>query len=204
MRLGPTRRGAVLPLILAGALLLGSGVWIQAKAMLAQHLLQRAWGRTLADGEIHRPWPWADHWAVARIRSAQHAVDWIVLEGDSGHVLAFAPGHHPGSAMPGEGGVLVISGHRDTHFRFLQRVRVGDTIEVETARGRFAYEVDGAHVVDASKAQISTGQGDERLVLVTCYPFDSPIAGGSMRYVVTAAPAAAAIRVSDSGEHSRP
>ncbi|NIW85384.1 MAG: class GN sortase [Gammaproteobacteria bacterium] len=188
MRLGPLRRRAWLPLILAAGVLLGHGVWIQAKAVLAQHLLQRAWDRTLADGEIHRPWPWADHWPVARIRSARHGVDWIVLEGDSGHVLAFAPGHHPRSALPGEGDVLVISGHRDTHFRFLKRVRLGDTIEVETPEGRFAYEVDDFRVVSASKARIRTGETGELLMLVTCYPFDSPIAGARMRYVVTAAP----------------
>jgi len=28
--------------------------------------------------------------------------------------------------------------------------------------------------------------GDDRLTLVTCYPFDSPVPGGALRYVVVA------------------
>ncbi len=183
-RLGKRRAGLLLGL--AGLLLLGQGGWIQAKALLAQHLLAQAWERTLNGGGDHRPWPWADHWPVARIHSPIRGVDWIVLEGDSGHVLAFAPGHHPRSAMPGEGGVILVSGHRDTHFRFLGKLEVGERIEVETTRGVFIYAVTETRVVDARQARVRTGSGLERLLLVTCYPFDSPIAGGTKRFVVTA------------------
>ncbi len=177
-------------LSLAGLLLLGQGGWIQAKALLAQHLLAQAWERTLEGEGDHPPWPWADHWPVARIQSSSLGADWIVLEGDSGHVLAFAPGHHPRSAMPGEGGVILVSGHRDTHFRSLQQLGVGDRIEVETIRGVFGYAVTGTRVVDAREARVSADSGPEQLLLVTCYPFDSPIAGGPLRFVVTAVPVA--------------
>lgn len=184
------KRWAWLPPTLVGALLLGHGAWIPAKALLAQHLLTRAWAQTLAEGHGQRPWPWADHWPVGRLLSPQHGTDWVVLEGDSGHVLAFAPGHHPRSAMPGDGDVTVISGHRDTHFRFLEHVQVGDVIEIETTRGTFAYRVEDTRVVNAENVRLGVGLGRERLVLVTCYPFDGLRVGGPLRFVVTAAAAA--------------
>lgn len=57
-----------------------------------------------------------------------HGVDVIVLAGVGGHVLAFGPGHAPGSAVPGMPGTAIVTGHRDTHFRFLERVKPGDEI----------------------------------------------------------------------------
>src|SRR6476620_7642942 len=106
----------------------GHGAWIHAKAQLAQYLLQRAWTRTLEGERDARPWPWADTWPVARLRVPAHGVDLIVLDGVSGRTLAFAPGHASGSPVPGEMGTSVISGHRDTHFRFLGALKPDDEI----------------------------------------------------------------------------
>src|SRR5512134_469774 len=111
-------------LVLAGVAIglwqVGQGGWIYAKALLAQHMLQHAWARTLAGEREVRPWPWADTWPVARLRVPVHGIDLIVLDGVSGRTLAFGPGHAGGSAPPGAPGTAIISGHRDTHFRFLQ------------------------------------------------------------------------------------
>jgi sortase A len=133
------KRGTGIALIVGllgcGIWLLGHGLWIYAKAELAQHLLQRAWARTLAGERAVKPWPWADTWPVARIRLPAHGIDLIVLDGVSGRTLAFGPGHMPGTPLPGRAGVTVIAGHRDTHFRFLRDVQAGDEILVE-APGR--------------------------------------------------------------------
>ena len=55
--------------------------------------------------------------------------DLIVLAGGSGRTLAFGPGHLSASAMPGQVGNMIIAGHRDTHFQFLQKVEVGELLE---------------------------------------------------------------------------
>ena len=62
-------------------------------------------------------------------------VDELVLAGASGRTLAWGPGHLDGSAPPGAAGNAVLSAHRDTHFRFLQRVVPGDPL-VDRARER--------------------------------------------------------------------
>jgi sortase A len=175
-------------LLLVAVWELGQGAWIHAKAQLAQYLLQRAWERTLDGEKDARPWPWADTWPVARLRVPAHGIDLIVLDGVSGRTLAFAPGHASGGPAPGAPGTAVISGHRDTHFRFLAGVTPGDEILVETPGQAVArFRVVDTAVVDSRLAVLRAADGPA-LALLTCYPFDALRAGGPLRWVVTALP----------------
>jgi sortase A len=163
---------------------------IQAKAWLAPALIERAWEQTIAEGgRPVRPWPWADTWPVARLIAPEAGVDLMVLAGDSGNALAFGPGLASYSSTPGEGGVSVLAGHRDTHFAFLEHARVGDVLEVESISGRVQrYQVEHAGIVDASREGIFIAGLAPSLLLVTCYPFDTLRVGGPLRYVVRAVP----------------
>lgn len=178
----------MVPLLLAaaGLWLGGQGAWLYAKAGLAQLLLEQAWADSQAQHAPARPWPWADTWPVARLRAPSSGIDQIVLAGDSGRTLAFGPGHSSGSALPGEAGTSIISGHRDTHFRFLADLKPGDPLELDGVDSRTHYTVTRTRVVNQRRFQI-IDSGD-RLVLVTCYPFDAVIPGGPLRYVVEASP----------------
>ncbi|NEA56380.1 class E sortase [Streptomyces sp. SID13666] len=54
-------------------------------------------------------------------------------------------GHYPQTAQPGQAGNFAVAGHRNTHgepFRYINRLRAGDTVTVETATGRFVYVVE--------------------------------------------------------------
>ena len=164
-----------------------SGSWIQIKAVVAQALLERSWQQTLNNGAPVQPWQWADHWPVAQLKFHKSKKEFIVLKGDSSSSLAFAPGWNAKSAKPGEQGVTVISGHRDTHFKILKDTEIGDLIEVVTPQGEtVSYQVETIDVVDSRVATINTEQSGQTLVLVTCYPFDAFVAGGPLRYVLTA------------------
>jgi len=166
---------------------LGQGAWIYVKARLAQQLLQRAWARTLQGEAAAKPWAWADTWPGARLRVPAHGVDLIVLAGVSGRTLAFGPGHAPGSAVPGAAGTAIVTAHRDTHFRFLERVRRGDEIVVEVpGRPRSRLRVREMTVVDSRTAVIRSEDQSASLVLMTCYPFGAVMPGGPLRYAVTA------------------
>ena len=165
----------------------GHGAYIPAKAWLAQELMQRAWVRTGAGEERATPWPWADTWPVARLTARSQGTDLIVLAGGSGRTLAFGPGHLSASALPGEVGNMIVAGHRDTHFQFLQKVEVGELLGIESAHGqRHLYKVVGVDIVDSRKGALVLDTDAAMLSLVTCYPFDALEAGGPLRYVVTA------------------
>ena len=180
-------RAVSLLLIAAGTIGLGQGGWIWAKAQLAQVLLEEAWSRTMEGAGPAKPWPWADTWPVARMRVPGYGADLIVLAGASGEALAFGPGRVEGSAAPGAPGNVIISGHRDTHFRFLEKVKKGDTIVLEDKRGSvFSYRIIGTEVVDSRTNRLRLEGEEARLTLVTCWPFDAVVPGGPLRYVVYA------------------
>lgn len=165
----------------------GWGVYIPAKAMLAQHLLEDSWETMLQEGGISRPWPWADTWPVGRLMWAEQEIDQVVLAGATGRTLAFAPGFLEGTSMPGESGHVVISGHRDTHFRFLAKLKIGDELALQGVNGTVMnYVVKERAVINVETDEWRFDPTRNALTLITCYPFDALAAGGPLRYRVTA------------------
>ena len=173
-------------LALAGLVLFGQGAYIHAKALLAQVLLERAFAETVASGRVTKPWSWADTWPVARIEVRRLGASAIMLAGSSGQALAFGPGHVELTPNAGERGVAVYSAHRDTHFRFLKNVAIGDEIDITRNDGRmFRYRADDAAVVRFDASGIDPLTDGYELVLSTCWPFDA-VTPGPMRYVLHA------------------
>lgn len=182
--LSPRRVLACVAVLAAFVLALDAG-YLHAKAWLAQVLLRDAWAATQTRGGAHKPWPWADTHPVARLTVPAHGVDQIVLAGDAGRTLAFGPGWAQSSAFPGAHGTAVISGHRDTHFAFLQNLQAGDRIALQNALGTAHYRVLDTRIADAAQERLQLGE-DDALLLVTCWPFDAVVSGGPLRYVVRA------------------
>jgi sortase A len=173
-------------LALAGLVLFGQGAYIHAKALLAQVLLERAFAETIAGGRDIKPWSWADTWPIARIEVKRLHASAIVLAGSSGQALAFGPGHVELTPDAGERGVAVYSAHRDTHFRFLKDVAIGDEIAVTRDDGQtFRYRADSTSVVRFDASDIDPLTSGYELVLSTCWPFDA-VTLGPMRYVLHA------------------
>ena len=176
-------------LMAAGTALVASALYIPTKAALAQVLLERAWARTQAGENDVRPWPWADITPVAVLDVPRLGERSIVLEGASGQAMAFGPGHMINTPPIGARGTAVIAAHRDTQFRYLQDVKNGDRIVVETADGvHSAYRVVETRVVRADASGLDPSEGGPtgaRLALVTCYPFNG-VLRGPLRYVVLA------------------
>jgi sortase A len=177
---------AIAALALAGFVLIGQGVYIHAKALLAQVLLERAFTEALATGKPVKPWFWADTWPVARVVVPRIGKSAIVLAGSSGQALAFGPGHVERTPDAGEQGTAIYSAHRDTHFSFLKDVRVGDDIEVTRRDGKTVrFRVVGTSVVRWDRSGIDPLAPGRRLVLATCWPLNAKTAG-PLRYLVHA------------------
>ena len=169
-----------------GLVLLGQGLWIRAKAEVAQVLLERAFDATVASGKPVKPWSWADTWPVARLKVPRLGIEEIVLASGSGQSLAFGPGHLAGTPEAGERGTAVYAAHRDTHFDFLGALQVGDIVSVTRADGTtYAYRVTGAEVVRWDRPNIDAHAQGFNLALATCWPLDGAFRG-PMRYVVHA------------------
>jgi len=166
----------------------GQGVYIHAKAQLAQYLIANAWQQSETEQEQIKPWAWADMWPVAKLTVVNHDIEQYVLAGSSGEALAFGPGHVISSAAPAEIGNTVIAAHRDTHFSFLQNIKTGDVINISNKEGKQRnYVVQDMAIVNKNDvAWLYEEMHDYQLSLVTCYPFNAIQAGGDLRFVVRA------------------
>ena len=97
---------------------------------------------------------------VAILRVPRLGADWakVVVEGVDVEDLKKGPGHYPGTAMPGEIGNFVVSGHRTTYgapFNQLDEVHAGDAVVVETRVQWFTYRVTGEDVVAPKAIEVT-------------------------------------------------
>lgn len=188
MSLALYRRLSLAALVGFGLWQIGEGLWIPAKAWLAQRLIAQAWDEAMATRRPVPPWPWADTNPVARLVVPALGVDQIVLAHATGRTLAFGPGHLDGSPAPGAAGLSVVSGHRDTSFRFLADVAPGTALRIQRADGAWVdYVIREIQVVDERTTRLPlVGNGPPQLALTTCYPFDAVMPGGPLRLVALA------------------
>lgn len=179
-------RLAIWVLLLAGGAGLVQANYLQLKAVLAQHLIAQSWQslQQSTDASLSKPWWWADFNPIARLSWQSHAV--FVLSSTSGQALAFGPGHLPASAQPGTSGRVIIAGHNDSHFAFLEQLQSGDKLSLENAHGtEKAYKITRITIVDSSHSKL-LNSGQDELLLVTCYPFRSLLPDTQLRLVVSA------------------
>lgn len=187
--MGIWRKRLALLLMVLAIWFLGESAYMSAKAELAQYLLEEAWLRHLQDGAEHRPWPWADTSPIARLVFPRQNKRLVVLSGASGRNLAFGPAHLSASVLPGQLGVSVIGGHRDTHFSFLRHVQLGEQLVLQTSDGRERrFEIVQIQVTDVRDSDILLQAEEPVLALVACYPFAALDSGGPLRYLVIARP----------------
>jgi sortase A len=171
--------------ITIGIMVFAYANWLQVKAVVAQVMIEQAWEETLkAPDQFHTPWAWADFWPVAKLTVANNDPVYV-LSSASGQALAFGPGHMRESVKPGQVGQVMIAGHKDSHFSFLESVQVGDSLQLEGTSGSITYEVAAMDILDSSINQFPLADNDE-LLLITCYPFNSLQMNGPLRLVVTA------------------
>jgi sortase A len=95
----------------------------------------------------------------------------IFVQGDSPRILRRAVGHISDTALPGEWGNVVLTGHRDTFFRPLRNIRQGDAITLTTVDGDYQYQVESIAVVPPSDVQVLQPSSQRTLTLITCFPF---------------------------------
>jgi len=129
-------------------------------------------------------------WGNGMIEVPRLGISAMVREGDDDRTLRLAVGHIPGTAVPGEGGNVALAGHRDSFFRPLKDVRIGDDIVLTTPEGRFSYQVDRIEVVPPTQVSVLAPTAEPSVTLVTCYPFHY-IGHAPKRYIVRAVRAGA-------------
>lgn len=110
----------------------------------------------------------------------------IEVDGQQAYIWDVAPyavGHHFSSANPGEGENVVLSGHDDWQgevFKNLYKLKKGDEINLHAGDRDVTYHVDAIlllpEVGESLEKRLQNATfigttGDERLTLVTCWPY---------------------------------
>ncbi|MEU6790691.1 class E sortase [Nonomuraea wenchangensis] len=178
--LGETSVTAGLILMLFCAYLLwGTGSYTQSQ----QLLLQRELAAARAAGERGR----LDRIDLGRavallgIPRLGPGYRYAIVEGVGAEQLRKGPGHYPGSALPGQVGNFVVSGHRTTYaapFNRLDELERGDEIVVDAREARYTYRVTSQDVVEPDEVDVLApvpGKPDIRpirayITLSTCHP----------------------------------
>ncbi|MGO4886440.1 class D sortase [Anaerobacillus sp. MEB173] len=110
--------------------------------------------------------------------------EYPIISGTDQKELAKGVGHYTGSVLPGEHDNSVLAGHRDTVFRRLGEVTLGDVVIVETYAGSFTYEVITERIVDQDDRTVIVPYDEAILTLVTCFPFDY-VGAAPERFILT-------------------
>jgi LPXTG-site transpeptidase (sortase) family protein len=108
-----------------------------------------------------------------------------IIEGTGTKELKRGVGHYVGSVLPGVSDNSVLAGHRDSVFRHLGDLKLGDLITVKTQYGTFVYEVHKIRIVKANDRTVIVPSDEAILTLSTCYPFYY-FGNAPKRYIVQA------------------
>ena len=163
-------------------------VWTNLEADRAQNgvsdQIRDDWQRPAASGEtgnVGRLTDFGKGFAFMHIPRLGRNYSVPVVEGVSLDDLAKGIGHYPKTVLPGEVGNFAVAGHRATHgepFAYLDEVRKGDAVVVETQEDWYVYVIDRTKIVQPSDTWVIEpvpGQPDavptQRLItLTTCNP----------------------------------
>ena len=161
-------------LLVGGLLCVGSVIALSgfrsAYQAYESWMFDRTLSRVSAPGSVPPTAPGREF--KARLAIERLHISAIVEEGVGDRTLDLAVGHIPSTGYPGEPGNIGLAAHRDTLFRNLKDIRVGDRIALSSVDGMFAYRVVSLKIVMPSDVWVLESSGaSELLTLVTCYPF---------------------------------
>jgi LPXTG-site transpeptidase (sortase) family protein len=123
---------------------------------------------------------------LGRIEAPDVQLSAPILEGSDDGTLSHGAGHIEDTPFPGQPGNIGIAGHRDTTFRPVRRMRVGDPINIETAGKVYHYRITKTSIVGPDDVYVLDPTPQPALTLVTCYPFDF-VGHAPQRFIVRAA-----------------
>jgi sortase A len=122
-------------------------------------------------GRLSEPHILAEGEVIGEMQVPRLGLSVMVVQGDSHASLRHAVGHLAKSALPGEWGNVALAGHRDTFFRPLRDIQLGDEIRFMTLEHNFEYVVESIEVVAPTDIRVLEPSSGHDLTFITCFPF---------------------------------
>jgi sortase A len=122
---------------------------------------------------------------LGRLAAPSVKMSTAILEGTDDATLRRGSGHIEDTPFPGQPGNVGIAGHRDTTFRPLRNIRIGDPLEFTTADRLYRYRISKTLIVGPNDVYVLDPTDQPTLTLVTCYPFEF-VGHAPRRFIVQA------------------
>jgi sortase A len=122
---------------------------------------------------------------LGRLEAPSVKMSTVVLEGSDDKTLSRGAGHIEDTPFPGQAGNVGIAGHRDTVFRPLRHIQVGDPLDLTTADRQYHYRISKTLIVGPDDVYVLDPTKIPTLTLVTCYPFEF-VGHAPRRFIVQA------------------
>jgi len=142
-------------------------------------------GERRMDIHLAAPEVLADGADIGELRIDRLGISAPIAQGESIMVLRRGVGHLADTSWFDRPGNVVLAGHRDTVFRGLKDIRVGDVIDVATTSRQTHYAVRSMIVVAPTNLSVLQDSTENTLTLITCFPFGF-FGAAPDRFVVTA------------------
>jgi sortase A len=140
---------------------------------------------------------------LGRLEAPSVRMSTNIFEGSDDGTLSRGAGHIEDTPFPGQPGNIGIAGHRDTIFRPLRDIKVGDPLRLTTADRTYRYRISQTLIVGPDDVYVLDPTAEPTLTLVTCYPFNF-VGHAPQRFIVHAALEGEDVRNTRPGEWGRP
>jgi sortase A len=110
---------------------------------------------------------------VGRLQIGRIGLKMVVVQGTDHETLKKGPGHYEPSALPGEGHLIYVAGHRTTYlapFAHINDIEAGDYITFSMPYATFTYRVRRHYIVRSDQLSVLRDHGREILRLQACHP----------------------------------
>jgi len=181
-------------LIIIGLIFVGAGVWQYAHTKVksttalqqAREIISQKHSVAADKKRLDNSTPPATGDTIGILSIPKIKAELAIVEGTDPDDLEKGVGHYKGSYFPGDKGQIVLSGHRDTVFRKLGELKIGNHLKMQMPYGNYTYEITHTKIVKSNdKTVITLQKQQEELILTTCYPFHY-VGNAPKRYIIYA------------------
>lgn len=164
-------------------ILLARASEVPLKALAGQFILRDVWEQTVTSGNELKPWASADFKVRGELTVPKLGLSRIVLDRDSGEAMSWGIGAV--SSDPSTTNAIILAGHRDTHMKFMAKLRIGDLVNFQASDASLkTYKIIKSMVLETPQLNVEDSfEEASQIILTTCWPFDGT-QQGLERYIL--------------------
>jgi sortase A len=164
-------------------ILLARAIQVPLKALAGQFMLRDVWELTVTSGNELKPWASADFKVTGELTIPRLGLSQIVLDRASGEAMSWGIGAV--SSDPSTTNAIILAGHRDTHMKFMAKLRIGDLVHFQASDASLqTFKIIKSMVLETPQLNVEDRfEKASQIILTTCWPFNGT-QQGSERFIL--------------------